>query len=301
MDLNWWSFEHEFSNSVFVVGSRRTLRFRQENTDVSFKLNINLNTQLPSLVVPSTVTELDVNYIVLIGWCRVIAYISLQPDLTRHEGNKKRCVAKFDFFKSSLSPLARSIVPFTQTNEGMSSPPGGDFASTSTGYGHVSSFGGSPFIEEDNPFADLVPSRNAPPVSVIQDPTMTSLRIYAYWSGLTIFFSIHFWSIWIIVTILLPPVKSSCDATETLNRNLHSPDEEYKSCFSNHISSTASWLPSRSIGRCIKNGRLRFRIGSPRPSWRNGTWNRRTSSTTCKRWFPCDSISKTTCYYILRD
>jgi hypothetical protein len=50
----------------------------------------------------------------------------------------------------------------------MSSPPRGDFSSSSAGYGNVSPFRGSPFIEEDNPFADLASSRSTPPISGLQ-------------------------------------------------------------------------------------------------------------------------------------
>ena len=98
--------------------------------------------------------------------------------LARHEGNQTLRCQLLTFFKRSLSPLLVPLLPSEKTKERMSSPPRGDFASTSTGYGHVSPFRGSPFIDEDNPFADLAPSRNTPPVSVIQDPTMTSPRIY---------------------------------------------------------------------------------------------------------------------------
>jgi hypothetical protein len=55
----------------------------------------------------------------------------------------------------------------------MTSPPRGDFGSASSGYGSASRFGGSPFIEEDNPFADLASSRNTPPIAVIPDPIMS--------------------------------------------------------------------------------------------------------------------------------
>ena len=54
----------------------------------------------------------------------------------------------------------------------MSSPPRGDFVSSTSGFGSASPFRGSPYIEEDNPFADLAPSRNTPPVSVLQTPSM---------------------------------------------------------------------------------------------------------------------------------
>ena len=56
----------------------------------------------------------------------------------------------------------------------MSSPPPGDFSSASAGFGSASPFRGSPFIEEDNPFADLASSRNAAPVSVIRATNLTS-------------------------------------------------------------------------------------------------------------------------------
>jgi hypothetical protein len=52
----------------------------------------------------------------------------------------------------------------------MASPPRGDFGSGSGGFGNTSPFRGSPFIEEDNPFADLASSRNTPPVGLRDTP-----------------------------------------------------------------------------------------------------------------------------------
>ena len=54
---------------------------------------------------------------------------------------------------------------------------GGDFESGSGGFGNTSPFRGSPFIDEDNPFADLASSRPTPPVGVLRETTIPPVGI----------------------------------------------------------------------------------------------------------------------------
>jgi hypothetical protein len=161
----------------------------------------------------------------------------------------------------------------------MSSPPHGDFVSSTSGFGSTSPFRGSPFIEEDNPFADLAPSRNTPPVSVIGTPSMPppgTLSPRLTRKRLT------FSHVWIWLVILSPFLSLHNHATKT-TLNLH-PTNHIKQQTILHIN-----LPSSSHGisswsiRHFKIRRLGSRIGSARTSWRNCPRNSRTSTTSSKR------------------
>ena len=150
----------------------------------------------------------------------------------------------------------------------MSSPPRGDFSSSAAAFGSVSPFRGSPFIEEDNPFADLASSRNAAPVPVLRDPSISSP------STISPYFSVRR-----NVADCSPLVKyirfTDATATDVIFHDFTSTAETFRLAvdFPHHntyltyiLSTSAARVSSWSI-YYFQIRRFGSSIGSPRSSW----------------------------------